>query len=135
MTGQRIESVFESTTASVDASDDEATALVALGQSLAATTGWGKDSDDSPDASVLDVQRLRVRDAIGALSVPGLQIEVHPKIPLPHFAWIAASARPDFRLNEREQLALQLAPTFQELLCSWVNTGPESGPPAGLSSD
>lgn len=143
MTGQRLESVFESTTASIDASDDEATALVALGQSLAATTGWGKDSDDSPDASVLDVQReigsgkvrLRVRDAIGALSVPGLQIEVHPKIPLPHFAWIAASARPDFRLNEREQLALQLAPTFQELLCSWFITRTESVLAAGLSSD
>lgn len=80
-------------------SDEQAQALSALGTKLASKVGWWGDEESEPSGSVIDVTRdpkgewgVTVRDAVGVISLAGVQLVVSPKIPQEHFLFLASEA-------------------------------------------
>jgi 5-methylcytosine-specific restriction enzyme subunit McrC len=90
---------------------------------------WFRSNDDYDEdlgSKVLDVRSLRngktevkVLDAIGAIDLPGSVIIVHPKIPIPHFNYIASAALSLPRMYTGN-FGLQQGTHFLELICAWA---------------
>ena len=75
---------------------EQAQALLALGKKLAAKTAWWGDPEEVPPSSVIDVSQspdgewsVLVREAVGVVSVDGIELVVSPKIPYDHFLYLA----------------------------------------------
>jgi 5-methylcytosine-specific restriction endonuclease McrBC regulatory subunit McrC len=117
----------------IDLTDEDLEALLAVREE------WGKERDprfsstvvdedgNEETTKILDVRRaksgsteIKVFDAIGAIDLPNTVIVVHPKIPIPHFNYIASHAIvPPDRQNS-SQFGLEGANHFLEVVCSWA---------------
>jgi 5-methylcytosine-specific restriction endonuclease McrBC regulatory subunit McrC len=82
--------------------------------------------DEDLGSKVLDVRSLRngktevkVFDAIGAIDLPSSVIIVQPKIPIPHFNYIASQALSLPRMYSGN-FGLQQGAHFLELICAWA---------------
>ena len=90
---------------------------------------WFRDKEDDEEelgSKVLDVRVLRngetelkVFDAIGAIDLPSSVIIVQPKIPIPHFNYIASKALALPRMYSGN-FGMQEGTHFLELICSWA---------------
>lgn len=87
--------ITESKAATLDLTTDEANAVRHAGVQLASDKGWwgsaAENSDSGPARTVIAVDlvsegrwRIRVRDAVGVIGLPNVQIQVVPKIPANH---------------------------------------------------
>ena len=118
--------VIESQDANVSLSQQEAEALRAAGRRLASTsTYWGADTAPE-ERSVLGCRprgrgrwTLRVRDAVGVIAIPGLQVTVEPKIPVSHLLYLFAHSGAFPRLDaQRAQVATSRS--LWELVARWL---------------
>lgn len=125
----RTEDLIESVPTELPLSTTQVTELRAVGRRLASATSWWGDTDDDSEPptqrSVISCEQLTpsrakvtVRDAIGVVSAAGVQLNVHPKIPLHHFLYLAEQSQLVPRLDEqRAQLAL--GENLWELMAQW----------------
>jgi len=109
--------------------------LDALGKRLTSkTTWWGQTDEaegDTLERSVIRVRRtpagswtVRVRDAVGVIAIPGLQITVKPKIPLAHLLHMLGQIDVWPRLDEERTEIEQSADLF-ELTARWFLSAAE----------
>lgn len=127
----RIETLTESRPSVLALDKSQVQELRELGRHLASDKerpGSEADSGDDEDAKATSIIRVthlagdqwsvKVHDAIGLVSVTDLQIEVQPKIPMPHFLYLFV------RAEEPERPAATLAKAsegepFWKLLARW----------------
>lgn len=98
---------------------------VQLGNSRA---WWGDDRTD-PDRApprIAELDRLsegrarvRIRNVVGVLAVPGLELIVAPKIPSRHFLYLLESALLGAVRHERESAALSAGSHLRRLVARW----------------
>jgi hypothetical protein len=96
---------------------------------VGATTWWGAESDDY-DASnrrVIEIERrgidvyaVTVKNAVGAVGLPGVTLLVEPKVPLPHFSHVARHAMSTSPRMDRAPVQLAEGSGFVELVASWL---------------
>lgn len=122
--------VTESTAATLPISANAAAALTAAGTRLTSKRGWWRQEDvpagdDSGELKTVirctpvgTSWSVRVVDAVGVVSVPGVQLIVEPKIPLPHFIYLLARGASLPRLDQGSGL-LAAGTSFWELLARW----------------
>lgn len=86
---------------------------------------WGDVAEDVPERTIIDVQprgggdwRVTFRNVVGLVAVPGLQIEVEPKIPRAHFLHLLSRAHSLPRLDEQLTAATEDS-SLWELLVTW----------------
>jgi len=117
--------LIESQRAGVPLAREQAQALLALGKKLASKTGWWGDPEETPPASVIDISQgpdgewsVLVREAVGVVSVDGLELVVSPKIPYNHFLYLAAQSG---ILPRIETQRTEIAPTesLWEVIAHW----------------
>jgi 5-methylcytosine-specific restriction enzyme subunit McrC len=121
----RTETIIESTAVDLDLTKDQAVALNAVGRRLASKKTWWKDGEAPKDRSVISCMpvtdnkwRVRIADAVGIVSVSGLQIIVQPKIPAAHFLFILGHSGVFPRLDsQRAQMAE--SKSLWELVAMW----------------
>jgi 5-methylcytosine-specific restriction enzyme subunit McrC len=120
----RVEHVIESTSANLELTDSEASALVATGQRLASDTAWFGQAA-SEERSVIRCTPLgggrwavRVQDAVGVIRVGNVQIVVQPKIPVPHLLHLFSKALQVPRLEDQPTEA-EAASALWELVARW----------------
>lgn len=122
--------ITESKWHELDLSDEDSVALKSLQDKWRTPkVSWFKSKDGDEDelgSKVLDVRHLRsgkteikVFDAVGAIDLPGAVIIVYPKIPIPHFNYIATRALSLPRMYAGN-FGLQQGAHFLELICAWA---------------
>jgi 5-methylcytosine-specific restriction endonuclease McrBC regulatory subunit McrC len=122
--------ITESKWHELDLSDEDSVALKSLQDKWRTPKfSWFKSKDGDEDelgSKVLDVRHLRsgkteikVFDAVGAIDLPGAVIIVYPKIPIPHFNYIATRALSLPRMYAGN-FGLQQGAHFLELICAWA---------------
>jgi 5-methylcytosine-specific restriction enzyme subunit McrC len=97
----RVLELVESEARRVRLSTREAEQLALLGQRLTSDTKWwGAKDDEGTERSVIDCRMrpdglwdLKVLEAVGLIAVGDLQIRIEPKIPLPHFMYLATRSK------------------------------------------
>jgi 5-methylcytosine-specific restriction enzyme subunit McrC len=127
----------ESRPADLEVTVAQAQALQDLGRRLASERSWwGTDDIEEAEGSerrqsVIACSRLTrtrwrvtVRDAIGVVAVPGLQLTVAPKIPLDHLLYLLERADVLPRLDERPTETAQSSDLW-ELVARWFVTAAE----------
>lgn len=124
----RIERITEAKPALLSLTPDQADALVLVGRRLASQAGiWGDrdESDPTHRRSVIECEphghgrwRVKVHNAVGVVSVSGLQIVVEPKIPLDHLLHLFArsGAFPHLDIASAD---LASAATLWPLVAQW----------------
>ena len=120
---------------------EEASLLSALGRELASSNSWWGASSEQKDRSVIGVESLGggrykvvFRDVIGVLRLPSRQVHIAPKIPLPHFLYIARRSELAPRLSNA-QVCVDQGDGFLEALASWFLDAAEKLLRTGLRSD
>jgi len=122
--------ITESKWYALDLSDEDSLALRSLQDKWRTPkVSWFRNKDDDEDelgSKVLDVRQLRngktevkVFDAIGAIDLPSAVIIVSPKIPIPHFNYIASRALSLPRMYSGN-FGMQQGVHFLELICAWA---------------
>jgi 5-methylcytosine-specific restriction endonuclease McrBC regulatory subunit McrC len=103
--------IVESKDCSLSLTGEEAHQLRALGRRLASDTVWWGSEDDhpNPNRSVISCEKttqgrwkVRVREAVGVISVGNINIKVAPKIPLEHFSYIVSHSDVIPRTDEQD---------------------------------
>jgi hypothetical protein len=122
------EELVESSPRLLRLTEPQVAELTRLSRSLIGTSDWwgsDKDSLEQPREVIGIEQRgnhhykVTVRNAVGALGLPGLDLIVVPKIPMTHFAYIASRALiPSERLDVN-QVELAGGTGFVELVAGW----------------
>jgi len=91
--------LVESQRAEIPLTREQAQGLFTLGKKLASKTGWWGDTEETPPSSVIDVAQapdgmwsIVVREAVGVVSIDGIQLVVSPKIPFQHFLYLAGQS-------------------------------------------
>lgn len=116
----------------VPLTETEVAALRSLGRRLIGTKTWWGTASDEVDAaeetenrSILACShvpgagwKIRVRDATGLIAVGGRTLEVHPKIPLPHYLYLLEQGRTLPRTDPTRAGAAS-ADTLWTLVASW----------------
>ena len=112
-------------------SDEQAVLLDKIGEKLASVKSWwGSDSEESPKTrrviersrtSVNGQHRVRVRDAVGAIGLGELQLNVSPKIPMKHFLYLLEQSR-YVPQTSNESVGVSSADGFHELVARWFNS-------------
>ena len=96
---------------------------------VGSSTWWGAESaDDEPSSRrVIEIERrgddtyaVSVKNAVGALGLPGMTLLVEPKVPFPHFSHIARQALSASPRMDRAPLHLAEGGGFVELVASWL---------------
>jgi hypothetical protein len=137
----RLETVVESTTTEIVLDAAEQAMLESIGRQMArGTDRYGNELTGS-DASLIAVRRtgertaqVRVRDAVGMIATPTLQLHVRPKIPAHHLLHIvrAANVLPELGagrgLGERDE-------NLAVLIAHWFVTALERVLEEGLARD
>lgn len=126
-------SLTESVATTLPITTEAAEALMAAGEQLASKSSWWGRGADGPGAAeeADDAARtvircvpagsswsVRVADAVGVVSVPGAQLVVHPKIPLPHFSYLFLRGAAGPRMDVGAALLAE-GSSFWELLARW----------------
>lgn len=132
----------ESESASVALTPEQASALRAVGRRLASSkVWWGAADAKSADRSVIVVEprddgqwAVRVSDAVGFVTVPGLQLQVQPKISPTHLLYLLANAGAIPRIDT-ERLFLASGTSLLELLAQWYVSATEQVLRADLLKD
>lgn len=136
--------ITESTEVLVKLTPDQARRLRNLSRSLASRrTWWGAlPTEEIKEADVIrivhaagDQYRISVRNAIGTIALGDLTLLIGPKIPLDHFAYIAAHS---LELDSREaNQATTLASgiLFHDLVARWLVSRAVQVLRGGLSTD
>lgn len=134
-------SATESQPIDFDLLTEEAGLLSALGRELASSNSWWGASSEQKDRSVIGVEslgsgRYRVifRDVIGVLRLPTRQIQIAPKIPFPHFLYIASRSELAPRLSNA-QVFVDQGDGFLEVLANWFLDAAEKLLRTGLRND
>ena len=115
----------ESQRAAVPLTQEQARALAALGEKLASRTSWWGEAEETEPGSVIDVTRdpdgnwwVLVRDAVGVISVDGIELIVSPKIPQDHFLYLASQSGIIPRI-EAQHTEIASKPSLWEVLAHW----------------
>lgn len=105
---------------------------------------WGDDRTD-PDREpprIADVDRVadglarvRVRNVVGVLAVPGLELIVSPKIPSEHFLYLLESALLGAVRHESEPATLNAGSNLRRLVVHWYIEALERLVGTGLTRD
>lgn len=122
--------IIESKWTELALSDQDSLALKSLEDKWRTPrVSWFRSEEDESEdlgSKVLDVRVLRngktevkVSDAIGAIDLPGSVIIVHPKIPIPHFNYIASKALSLPRMYAGN-FGMKQGDHFLELICAWA---------------
>ena len=123
----RTEHLTESRDAVIALEPAEAEALRNLGQRLASKKAWwGDDGDGEGKATTVIRVRpvgdghwsVRVRDAVGLVSIGSLQLVVGPKIPTSHLLYLFARSGAFPRLEEQPG-EIASADSLWELVATW----------------
>lgn len=136
----QLEAVQESRESVLHITDGQADALVALGRALASKSDWWGATADISDRTVVSCRRLgggwgvTVRDAVGVISVDGLQIEVAPKIPLAHLLHFIDLSGPEPRTNS-SAVSTSHGRSLWEVLGRWFVEASEATVRLGLVRD
>lgn len=102
--------------------------LTRLSTSLAGNSAWWGAADVGPtDKQIVsltrisgDHYRLTVRNAVGAIGLPGHTLVVHPKIPFAHFAYIAAMALAPSPRVDKARTLLAAGVSLHDLVARWL---------------
>ena len=128
-----IQRLTESKAATLTLTDDQASALRRIGRNLASDVAWWGDPEieadedsENRERTVIDVTRsdepsrwrVKVKDAIGLVSVGDVQIEVEPKIPTNHLLYLLEKADAVPRLEETITWAAT-GDAFWKLIARW----------------
>ena len=102
----RSHTLVESETTNVALTREQADGLRVLGRKLASKKGWWGGAFER-ESSVIDCSRthdgwdVRVRDAVGLIALPEVQLVVRPKIPTPHLFYLFNRAGATPRLDDQ----------------------------------
>ena len=133
--------IIESRNCPIDLTKDQAAKLNQMGRDLASDEKWWGASGDTDKSkrSVIRCQRdddgkweIRVRDAIGVITVEDLQIMIDPKISIDHFCHIMAKGTP--RLEPSPSF-LTKDDSFFEVIARWYIAALEKLLTTGLIRD
>ena len=101
--GVNLHTLEESSDEVLALSEEEARGLSRVGRKLASNEKWWSGTAESAvERTIIKCAadsggwRVRVQDAVGAVSAAGAQIVVHPKIPLDHLLYLFERSRRDF---------------------------------------
>lgn len=126
--------VVESRTTPLPLTVTQAAVLRDLGRRLA------RGVSDEGEASLVECTtvdgstwNVRVANAVGVVALPGAQVVVHPKIPLPHLLALLSRAGSLPRVD-RSPSSLALAPHLWELVARWYVDALSSLLRSGLAS-
>jgi hypothetical protein len=110
----------------LELSEEQARALARVGKRLASTQKWWGDDEEEPgERTVIKCSpdsgawRVRVRDAIGAVSAGGAQIVVQPKIPLDHLLYLFEKSGSVPRVDEQFVSLAKDEERFLEIVGQW----------------
>lgn len=133
--------LVESTQASLEISEDDASLLSAIGRELASTQSWWGERHPKENRSVIDVRRdytgsydVIFREVIGVVQLGRLRIRVLPKIPWEHFVYIASRSEFSPRLSS-ETATVEPGFEFLGMLCNWFVDSAERLVRLGLRND
>jgi 5-methylcytosine-specific restriction enzyme subunit McrC len=121
----RTETLIESSARELTLTDDQARALSQLGRRLASRKGWWKEPTPAEDRAVISCDpvipgkwRVRVSDAVGVVSVPGLVVTVQPKINTAHLLFLCGESGALPRLDyQRAEVAAHAS--LWQLVAAW----------------
>lgn len=144
---KRTEVLQESNRKLIELSEEDALALINLGRELVSQkrnfVGLEQSEDGIPEErSVIrcvkeagrDLWSVTVYDAVGAISVPGIELLILPKIPLNHFVHLVSNSSYEFRLHNNE-IALESQDSFLDLIASWYLSSLEKAVKSGLKAE
>ena len=135
------EYLVESRDATIDLSSDGQRELAAVGQRLArGTTRFGEVDPESTASLVSCIPlggtkcRVRVRNAVGVLAIPGARLEVAPKIPQQHLLYLLERANLVPAID-RAPTEVDLADALYPLIARWFVNAIERTLRDGLARD
>lgn len=141
------QSITESTPHRLALTELQAATLRAVGKRLASSkTYWGTvttgaDPQAGDDRTVVRCRHIRddnyevtVHEAVGIISLPGFQVVVEPKIPLPHFRYLLERS-PAFPRVEDEAALTASSTELWDLIAGWFLSSLELLLRQGLLSD
>jgi 5-methylcytosine-specific restriction enzyme subunit McrC len=138
---RRSVTLVESQDSLIELSDDEASALEAVGRSLASKRDWWGSAGDDKQASVVACRpaapgrwHVRVSDAVGIIALPSLQLTIEPKIPTPHLLFLLEASGQFPRLAPQRAVAMRDM-FLWELILHWYITEVELVLRRGLLRD
>jgi 5-methylcytosine-specific restriction enzyme subunit McrC len=117
--------------------------LSSLSRSLASSKSWwGSPDEFQSDRRVIRINsagpgsyRVMVRDAVGVVSLPGLNILIRPKIDEEHFSYIARYAYFSDPRTVDSEVKLSQGNSFHELVMTWFLEEVNSVYQRGLQTD
>lgn len=137
----RKESVVESRWHTLDLSYDEQAALQSIGERLAKQTDRFGQVDPERQSSRIHFHRLdekkariRILDSVGIVAIPGLQLSVMPKIPVPHLVDLLRSGNLVPRLSV-ESGEVDEDSNLAVLIAHWLVSSAERILEEGLARD
>lgn len=100
--------------------------LIQVGKSLASkSTWWGAAEEEERERSIISCEhvdgnkyKVTVNDAVGAIGLQGLNLIVHPKVPLSHFLYLLKASAGVPRFDEGAALA-EPESSLWELVAAW----------------
>ena len=126
----------------LELSEEQARSLARVGKRLASTQKWwGDDEEELGDRTVIKCSpesgawRVRVRDAIGAVSAGGAQVVVRPKIPLDHLLYLFEQSGSVPRVDEQFVSLAKDEERFLEIVGQWFLNRLEGVLARGLVKD
>ena len=133
--------LIESVGQAIALDDDEVAALTALGRELASSRRWWGATGEPEARSVIDVAslgrslyRVTFKDVIGVIRLGFRQFHVMPKIPVPHFLYLASRCELAPR-RTRLPVHLDRGMAFMEMLCDWCIGAAEELLRSGIRRD
>lgn len=124
--GVNLHTLEESSGEVLDLSGEEARALSRVGRKLASNEKWWSGNEESAvERTIIKCAadsrgwRVRVQDAVGAVSAAGAQVVVHPKIPLDHLLYLFERSGTVPRIDEQVVSLVSKESNFIEIVGQW----------------
>lgn len=116
--------------------------LIRVGKSLASSSRWwGSTETDERERTVVVCEHVQgkqyevtVKDAVGAIGLPGVNLIVRPKVPLTHFLYVIAASGAIPRSIE-DNVVVNPDASFWELIARWFVDSAERLVRLGLLKD
>lgn len=135
----RVERLVESKVAILELTEQQAQLLRDAGKRMASPSGWKQPVDSEP--SIIECEpygaeqwRVRVQNAVGVVTVPGVELVVAPKIPVAHLLHLFDKSGHFPRVDDSDA-ELESADSLWSLLATWFLNAVEPILQAGLYSD